>query len=236
MPVAFDSVAIPIGPRRHGFRRALPHPGPVGRDQRAVRASLPRRESWRPRFSFNTPPAQRTVAQYATLARTPPWTSMPPGRHRACGRRAATAGTISGVMPGLRHPTVAGIAGAGERPPQWLRWLSTAPPDADRAAGSAQLRTSTATPTGRAAAAVSIDWNGIVNGNGPEPDLRADQHVGLAAPLTANWPIVVVDNPGTPVTLDAAHSGQGILIITGDATLARTSLGGRGSDRSAMHA
>jgi hypothetical protein len=35
----------------------------------------------------------------------------------------------------------------------------------------------------------------------------------------------VVDNPGAPVTLNTSQSGQGVLIITGDATLDPTSPG-----------
>ena len=59
-----------------------------------------------------------------------------------------------------------------------------------------------------AAAAVSIDWDGIVNGSALVPDYALSSTSGWPVSF-ADWPMIVVDNPGTPVTLDATQIGPG---------------------------
>jgi hypothetical protein len=65
----------------------------------------------------------------------------------------------------------------------------------------------TAPDSASVAAAVSIDWDGIVNGSAITPDYALTSTSGWPATFT-DWPIVVVDNPGTPVTLDATRRAR----------------------------
>jgi hypothetical protein len=214
VPGASDSVAIPIGPDDTAFVALFRIRAPSG-PIKGLYVLRSRGVSHGGRFSFNTPAAQRTVAQYATWQEA----SMDvDAAWSAIGglAKSGNSGTISGVdacstpsssVAGTMVPITAnGYDGYRQAPatplvPQGVPQLNMTAPD------SASV-----------AAAVSIDWDGIVNGSAITPDYALTSTSGWPATFT-DWPIVVVDNPGTPVTLDATQTGQGILIITGDATL-----------------
>ncbi len=212
-PGATDSVAIPIGASDTAFVTLFRIRAPVG----AVKGLYVLRSrgiSHGGRFSFDTPAAQRTVAQYATwqdasIDVDAGWTAI------GGLQKTGITGTISGfdacgaspMLAGVMVPTQTdGLDGYRQSPalplvPQGSVQLNNGNPD------------SLAT-----AAAVAIDWDGIVNGSAITPDYALSSTTGWPSSFT-NWPTVVVDNAGTPITLDASHSGQGILIITGDVTI-----------------
>ncbi len=215
-PGAVDSVAIPIGPDDTAYVALFRIRAPVG-STKGLYVLRSRGVSHGGRFSFNTPPAQRTVAQYATWQTASmdvdaAWTSI-----GGLSKNGST-GSISGfdacatpVSPvaGVMVPTyVSGFDGYRQTPPPGTPIVPQGTPQISMAApDSASI-----------AAAVSIDWDGIVNGSAVSPDYALTSTAGWPVAF-ADWPMIVVDNPGTPVTLDATRSGQGILIITGDATL-----------------
>jgi len=217
VPGVFDSVAIPIGPDDTAFVALFQIRAPVGATT-GMYVLRSRGVSHGGRFSFNTPPAQRTVAQYAawqdaSMDVDAAWTSI------GGLAKDGTTGTISGFdgcvtpappVPGVMVPTfVGGYDGYRQTPPPGTPVVPQ---------GSVQLDNTSNADSLAAAAAVSIDWNGIVNGTALVPNYALSSTSGWPGSF-ADWPTVVVDNPGAPVTLNTSQSGQGVLIITGDATL-----------------
>lgn len=216
-PTGTDSVAIPIGAADTAYVTLFQIRAPAGniKGQYVIRS---RGVSHGARFSFDTPAAQRTVAQFATWKEASidldaAWTAI------AGLAKNGNSGTISGFdacgtpeppIPGVMVPRYTGpFDGYRQAPPPGTPIVPQ---------GSSQIDF-TGNDSLATAAAVSIDWNGIVNGSAIQPEYALT--ASLAGwPLTfTEWPTVVVDNPGTPVTLDAGRTGQGILIVTGDATL-----------------
>jgi hypothetical protein len=213
VPGVFDSVAIPIGPDDTAFVALFQIRAPVGATT-GMYVLRSRGVSHGGRFSFNTPPAQRTVAQYATwqdasMDIDAAWTSI--GSLSKNGETGTISGNdacgvpsspVAGVMVPLHFNAYDGYRQTGTPiVPQGSPQINTATPD-----------------SASTAAAVSIDWDGIVNGGALQPDYSLTSTSGWPVAF-ANWPLIVVDNPGAPLTLDATKSGQGTLIITGDATL-----------------
>jgi len=215
-PGAFDSVAIPIGPDDTAFVALFQIRAPVGATP-GMYVLRSRGVSHGGRFSFNTPAAQRTVAQYATwqdasMDVDAAWTSI-----GGLSKNGDT-GTISGNDAcGVPSSPVAGVMvpahfntydGYRQAPPPGIPIVPQ---------GSPQINM-TALDSASTAAVVSIDCNGIVNGGALSPDYALTSTSGWPVSFV-DWPVVIVDNPGAPVTLDATQTGQGVLIITGDATL-----------------
>jgi hypothetical protein len=216
MPGATDSVAIPIGPDDTAYVALFRIRAPVG-SIKGLYVLRSRGVSHGGRFSFNTPPAQRTVAQYATWQAASmdvdaAWTSI------GGLSKNGNTGSISGNDGcGTPAPPVAGVM-----VPTYVNsydgYRQTPPPGTPLVPqGSPQINMA-GPDSASTAAAVSIDWDGIVNGSAVLPDYALTSTSGWPSTFT-DWPLIVVDNPGTPVTLDATQTGQGILIITGDATL-----------------
>jgi hypothetical protein len=216
IPGATDSVAIPIGPDDTAFVSLFRIRAPSG-SIKGLYVLRSRGVSHGGRFSFNTPPAQRTVAQYATWQEASmdvdaAWTAI------GGLAKDGNSGTISGFdacstpappVAGAMVPvSTNGYDGYRQAPPPGTPIVPQ---------GTPQLNM-TLPDSASVAAAVSIDWDGIVNGSAIVPDYALTSTSGWPSSFT-DWPMVVVDNPGTPVTLDATQTGQGILIITGDATL-----------------
>ena len=215
-PGATDSVAIPIGPDDTAYVALFRIRAPVG-NIKGLYVLRSRGISHGGRFSFNTPAAQRTVAQYATWLTASmdvdaAWTSI--GGLSKNGNTGSISGfdacgTPVSPVAGVMVPAVVnGYDGYRQNPPPGTPLVPQGTPQIDM--GSPD--------SASVAAAVSIDWNGIVNGSAISPNYALTSTAGWPVSFT-DWPVIVVDNPGTPVTLDATRSGQGVLIITGDATL-----------------
>jgi hypothetical protein len=216
IPGATDSVALPIGADDTAYVTLFRIRAPVG-SIKGLYVLRSRGVSHDGRFSFSTPPAQRTVAQYATWLSASmdvdaAWTSI--GGLSKNGNTGTISGndgcaTPSSPVAGVMVPTsVSGYDGYRQTPPPGTPIVPQGSPQINMASPDSSST----------AAAVSIDWDGIVNGSAVQPDYALTGTAGWPVSFT-NWPIIMVDNPGSPVTLDATRSGQGILIITGDATL-----------------
>jgi Tfp pilus assembly protein PilX len=161
------------------------------------------------RYGASVPSAERTVGQYAfwqvgTIGVSAAWTAIS-GLHKSGG-----SGTLSGFDACGVDPALAGVAvplspgyvqTGGSSVPTGL------PPISSLGADTAQ-----------AAAAVPIDWDGIVNGGAITPDYVIPTQSWPTSSQMNNWPIIRVNGDATIPT------GKGILIITGNATIA-------GSDR-----
>jgi hypothetical protein len=212
-PAAYDSVTIPLGTRDTAFvvlhRIRAPSPGVQGLylvRSRGVSHSARR-------FDATTPPAQRTVAQYAAwqdaaMDVDAAWTSIP-----GIGKQNNT-GTISGIDACGAAPTIAGVAVPITGQSGFGGYRQTPPPGVPVVPqGLPQVDYVDADPW-NVEPSVRIDWAGIVAGTAITPEYSLTGTAGW--PLTfTNWPIILV-TAGT-VTLDAAQSGQGILMVTGDA-------------------
>ena len=107
MPVEDDSVAIPIGPRDTAFVAILGIRTSAASRLYVIRSRGVSHSA--PRFSANTPPAQRTVAQYATwegvsMSVLSAWTSI-------SGLRSEGGnGPLNGTDACGSAPDVAGVA------------------------------------------------------------------------------------------------------------------------------
>lgn len=214
-PVPDDSVAIPIGARDTAFvalfQIRLPNGGTPGLyviRSRGVSHSAPR-------YSANTPPAQRTVAQYAT------WQGMSMDVDAAWTaisglRSQSNTGTLDGndncATPG---PAVAGIAVPDQlvAPPAQFTMGFSAPPNPvpfTQTLGGAGSLPATAHPD------VRIDWNAIVNTGVLQPDYTLTGAAGWPAYSASVWPVIRVDGN---VSLTGGQSGHGLIVVTGDLTI-----------------
>jgi len=214
-PVPGDSMAITIGPRDTAHVRLYQIRAAAGPVQglyvirsRGVSHSAPR-------YSVNTPPAQRTVAQYATWAGVSmdvdaAWTAL------SGLRSQSNQGTLDGndycATPG---PAVAGIAVPGQlnTPPASFSSGFSAPPipvPFINYLGGAGSFPSTAQ------AYVRIDWNSIVSGSVLQPDYPLTGVGGWPLYNASVWPVIRVDGN---VTLNPGQSGHGLIVVTGDLTI-----------------
>lgn len=69
-----------------------------------------------------------------------------------------------------------------------------------------------------AADSVHIDWDGIINGGALTPQYSLTGTTGWPSNFS-NWPTIYVNNPSASVGLGPGHSGQGLLVIRGDASV-----------------
>ena len=214
-PVPNDSIAIPIGARDTAHVVLLEIRPPNGATPSLYVVRSRGVSHGAPRYSVSTPPAQRTVAQYATWAGVSmdvdaAWTAI------SGLRSQSNAGTLDGndycATPG---PAVAGIAVPDQlvAPPALFGSGFSAPPN------PVPSMTTLGGPGSFPATAetdVHIDWNGIVNTGVLQPDYTLTGVSGWPAYNASVWPVVRVD--GT-VTLAGGESGHGLIVVTGDLTL-----------------
>lgn len=164
------------------------------------------------RYDASTGPAVRSVARLATwisgsMEVQSAWTSIT-GIHKN-----GASGTISGEDQCGVAGTVAGVAvpetAVGGGPGYSQNGAGTVPsgnPDilhlGDNAAEAAEL--------------VTIDWDAIVNGGAHAADYVLTSTAGWPSDFS-DWPTIYVNNPGGTVSLGPGASGQGLLIIRGNA-------------------
>lgn len=214
-PVPNDSIAIPIGTRDTAYVALFEvraQSGPVSGlyviRSRGVSHSATR-------FSATTPPAQRTVAQYATwqgmsMDVDAAWTAI--SGLRSLGNQGILDGND---FCGTPAPAVAGIAVPEQLvvPPASFAGGFSAPPNPVpfiRTLGGPGSFPATAQ------ADVHIDWNGIVNSSVLHPDYTLSGVTGWPMFNPVIWPVVRVNGD---VTVTGGESGQGLLVVTGDLTL-----------------
>jgi hypothetical protein len=213
-PVPNDSIAIPIGARDTAFVALFQIRPPNGAPGLYVIRSRGVSHS-APRYSATTPPAQRTVAQYATwqgmsMDVDAAWTAI------AGLRSQSNTGTLDGndncATPG---PAVAGIAVPEFLvvPPAQFPTGFSAPPNPvpfTRTLGGPGSFPATAE------ADVHIDWNAIVNTSVLQPDYTLTGVAGWPPYSASVWPVIRVDGS---VTLTGGQSGHGLIVVTGDLTI-----------------
>ena len=214
-PVPNDSVAISIGARDTAFVALFQirpqngaTPGLYVVRSRGVSHGAPR-------YSANTPPAQRTVAQYATwqgmsMDVDAAWTAI--SGLRSLGNQGTLDGNDYCATPG---PAVAGVAAPDQLvvPPATFATGFGAPPN------PVPFTTTLGGPGSfplTAQADVHIDWDAILNTSVLQPDYTLAGVGGWPAFSASVWPVVRVDGS---VTLDGGQSGQGLIVVTGDLTL-----------------
>lgn len=207
-PVPNDSVAIPIGPRDTAHVVLIEIRPDNGTTSGLYVIRSRGVSHGAPRFSANTPPAQRTVAQYATWQAVSmdvkaAWTAI------AGLRSESGTGTLNGNDACIASaPAVAGVAvpvtaqsgqggfSAPPTPTPPIRWLGPLPANAKDS--------------------VHIDWNSIVTGSVLQPDYTLTSESGWPMFVPANWPVIRVDGDAT---LDGGESGQGLIVVTGNLTV-----------------
>ena len=188
------------------------------------------------RFDNRAPVAERSVAQLvrwqtASIDVDAAFTSL------SGLLKNGTSGTVSGYDECSAQPTIPGVAvpdalyaqsGGGGQPGAFIDGNPENAPDYMGTAG----------PGGTAEQEVDIDWPAIVNGTMLQPDFlltRTGNRLTGAWPTGAqwnNWPVVRMNGN---VTNADNLSGQGILIVTGNADLTNVTwrgivlVGGAGS-------
>lgn len=210
-PVPNDSVAIAIGTRDTAhvvvFQLRAPS-GPTSglyviRSRGVSHSAL--------RFSANTPPAQRTVAQYAT------WQGVSmdvDGAWTAISGLRSEGGT--GILDGNDACATPASPVAGVAVPSTVPLSGEAGFDAPpNPTGSPNIRILGTTPTD-AATQVSIDWNAIINTPVLRPNYTLTSSSGWPAYNPSVWPVIRVDGDAV---LGGGESGQGLIVITNNATL-----------------
>jgi hypothetical protein len=164
------------------------------------------------RFDIRTPPARRTIAQFAvwqsgTMKVRGAWTSIP-GLEKKGG-----SGTISGVDQCGVTPPVAGVAvpitSATGGPGYEQNGGSSVP------TGDPPITTVAANPAVMAPL-IRIDWNGIVNGWALNADYSLSGSSGWPSSFI-DWPVILVK--ASSLSLNAGRSGQGLLVVTGNLTM-----------------
>jgi len=209
MPVEDDSVAIPMGTRDTAFVAILGIRKSAASRLYVIRSRGVSHSA--PRFGASTPPAQRTVAQYASWERVSmsvisAWTAI-------SGLRSEGGnGLLNGSDACGSAPDVAGIAVPVSVPLSGFNGFD-APPDPT---GTPPIAYIGGDPTA-AAAAVPIDWNSIVNGTVLRPDFTISSTGNWPTFDPSKWPVIRFDGNAS---LDGAHSGQGLIAVMGDLTIA----------------
>jgi hypothetical protein len=207
-PVPNDSVAIPIGPRDTAHVVLIEIRPDNGTTSGLYVIRSRGVSHGAPRFSANTPPAQRTVAQYATWGAVSmdvksAWTAIAGLRSEGGGGLLngndaciAAAPTVAGVAV----PVTAQSGQSGFSPPPapapGIRWLGALPANAKDS--------------------VHIDWNSIVTGTVLQPDDSLTSEIGWPMFTPSAWPVIRVDGDAT---LDGGESGQGLIVVTGNLTI-----------------
>jgi hypothetical protein len=210
-PGAYDSVSIALGVRDTAFvvswQVRAPAPGQEGIylvRSRGVSHSARR-------YDASTPPAQRSVAQYATWRQDDididaAWTAL-------SGLRSQSN---QGVLDGIDACGVTDTWGIAvpenlQVPPaQWPDGFG-APPDPTGVGGVPSIRLLDTWPTG-AAAEVHVDWSTILAGGVLDSTYTLTGTMGWPLSFT-DWPTIRVDGD---VTVTGGQSGQGLLVVAGD--------------------
>ena len=205
MPIVDDSIAIPIGARDTAFVAILGIRVATGSRLYVIRSRGVSHGA--PRFSANTPAAQRTVAQYATwqgvaMDVKAAWTAIPGLRSEggtglmdgtdAC----ASAASVAGVAVPVTAQSGLGGFSAPPNPTPFIRWLGALPANAKDS--------------------VNIDWNAIVNGTVLQPDDSLTSESGWPPFSPTVWPVIRVEGDAT---LDGGEAGQGLIVVTGNLTI-----------------
>jgi hypothetical protein len=164
------------------------------------------------RYDALTPAAQRTMAQLAiwragSMGAPAAWTSIT-GLKKNGG-----SGTISGFDACSAAPSVAGVGVPqvtdGGSPGYSQNGGSPVP------TGTPPIAYLGASPAA-AATAVTIDWNGIVNGGALPADYSLTGTSGWPSSFT-NWPTIYVNNgPTGTLSLNPGYSGRGLLVVRGN--------------------
>lgn len=164
------------------------------------------------RFDPRTPPAERTVAAYAqwqtaSLGTSAAWTSIT-GLHKN-GNSGSLSGTdncgAASAVAGVAVPSSPGVTGNSNP-------ISGSPPIASLGADVAA-----------AAAAVPINWDGIINQNLVTPNVTITSGT-TGWPTSAQWndpnyyPTIIVKT-GTSANFSLPSDGRGLLIVQGDLTI-----------------
>lgn len=205
-PVPNDSVAIPIGPRDTAHV-VLIEVRPENGTTSGLYVIRSRGVSHgAPRFSANTPPAQRTVAQYATwqgvsMDVKAAWVAIAGLRSESGdgtlnGNDACAVGSVAGVAVPVTAQSGQGGFSAPPVPNPPIRWLGANPTDARDS--------------------VNIDWNSIVHGTVLQPDYTLTSESGWPLYSPTLWPVIRVEGDAT---LDGGEAGQGLIVVTGNLTI-----------------
>lgn len=208
MPTVDDSVAIPIGARDTAFVALLRVRRSAGTQLFVIRSRGISHGA--PRFSANTPAAQRTVAQYAvwegvSMSVLAAWTSI------SGLRSAGGVGVLDGNDACASAPAVAGVAVPVFVPLTSQNGFDVPP----NPLGSPPIVNIGADPAA-AATAVLIDWNSIITGSVLQPEFTLTGVGGWPLFDAAKWPVIRVDGN---VTLTGGESGQGLIVVNGDLTI-----------------
>lgn len=206
-PTTDDSVTIPVGPRDTAYVVLYPVRTTTAPTARTYVIRSRGVSHGAPRFSFRTPPAQRTVAQYATwqsvsMSVLSAWTSI------SGLRSEGGTGILNGADACFVAADVGGIAVPDNVPLSGLNGFD-APPN------PSSILSLGATPT-VAANAVRIDWNSIINGGVLQPDYTLTSSTGWPLFDPAKWPVIRVDGD---LTVGGGEAGQGLLVVTGNMTM-----------------
>lgn len=210
MPGAYDSVAIALGTRDTAYVVLFQIRAPAGPTSGLYAIRSRGVSHGAPRFSVNTPPAQRTVVQYATwqgvsMDVDAAWTAI------SGLRSEGGAGTLDGNDACATAPAVAGVAVPSNVPLSGFNGFD-APPNPT---GSPPITILGADPV-IAGDAVHIDWNSIINGSVLQPNYTITG-VGSWPPFdAAKWPVIRIDGN---LTLTGGESGQGLIVANGDLTI-----------------
>ena len=167
------------------------------------------------RFSANTPPAQRTVAQYATWGGASmdvdaAWTAI--SGLRSQSNQGILDGNDYCATPG---PPVAGIAVPAQLPTPPAAYAASFVPLPNPVPFIDTLGGAGSVPS-IAQGFVHIDWNSIVNGSVLQPDFSLTSESGWPLEDLTKWPVIRVDGDAT---VGAGERGQGLIVVTGDLTL-----------------
>ncbi len=207
-PGLFDSVAIRVGTRDTAFVVIYRIQPPIGGRALYLLRSRGVSHSAR-RFDAITPPAQRIVAQYATLE-TPvdidaAWTSL--SGLRSLGNQGVINGFDECSTPSAN---VAGVAVPDRlyTPPAQFNEGFGAPPNPTGNPPIMILGGSGSHPDD-ARSYVHIDWNEIKNGTILNPDYLPTSPGTW--PVAADWSVIRVNGD---ISLGAAQSGRGLIVVT----------------------
>jgi hypothetical protein len=217
-PGTYDSVTMPVGTRDTAFVVVWQiRAGAPGLPAIYLVRSRGLGHSGR-RYDAVTPPAQRTVAQYATWQDASfdldaAWTSL------AGLSKDGNAGTLSGndacgvespiIGVGVPTQSQSGFSGYRQTPPPGTPVV----PQGSPVGVDSNVGGMGSTPWS-AEGTVAVDWSGIVGGTSLVPDYALTSTSGWPGSFT-NWPVIVVT--AATISLSAAETGQGILVVTGDA-------------------
>jgi len=165
------------------------------------------------RFDASTPPAARSVAQFAiwrpgTINVLGAWSSVT-GINKDGGSGVIDGNDECGVAPPVAGVTVP--ATATDSGPGYDQNGGSSVPT-----GSPPIDNHAATP-GDLVPGLTIDWGAIVNDGALEAEYNLTSTDGWPASFD-DWPTIYVDN-STPLIIGPANSGRGLLAVRGDVSM-----------------